>query len=65
MYSILFMKVFTLKMVNSIKSDLLFVLAEYCLGPLTHNCLKKLPGFDCGLKRGEKKGDEDFLFNLF
>lgn len=67
MCSILFRKekVIYVKMVNSIKSDLLFALAEYCLGPLTHNYLKKLPGFDHGLKGEEKKEDEDFLFNLF
>lgn len=58
-------KVIYLKMVNSIKIDLLFTLAEYCLGPLTHNYLKKLPGFDHGLNGGEKKEDENFLFDLF
>lgn len=51
-------------MVNSIKSDLLILLAEYCLGPLTHSYLKKLPGFEHWLKGGENK-DEDFLFNFY
>lgn len=66
MHSIILMKekVIYLKMVNSIKSDWLFALAEYCLGPLTYNYLKKLPDFDHGIKGGEKKEDED-LFNLF
>lgn len=54
MHCVLFMKgkVIYLKMVNSIKSDLLFALAEYCLGPLTYNYLRKLPGFD---SREEKR----------
>lgn len=58
-------KVIYIKMVNSIKNDLWFALAEYCFGPLTHNYLKKLPGFDHRLKGREKKDDEDFLFNFF
>lgn len=52
-------------MVNSIKSDLLIALAECYLGPLTHSYLKKLPGFEHRLKGGEKKEDEDFLFNFY
>lgn len=67
MYNILFMKkkVINLKMVNSITSDLLIALAEYCLGPLSHSYLRKLPGFEHCLKGGEKKKDEDFLFNFY
>lgn len=65
-YDILFMKkkVIYLKIVNSIKSDLLIALAECRRGPLIQSYLKKLPGFKHWPKGGKKK-DEDFLYNFY